>query len=191
MNGLNPNESGRPDMYVKIKTADICTKGRHPEDILSNLCGNDFCFDGVQCGCMESFLQALKYKDVELQRKICLMKADEARRYSTSDWQKEQMLWWKEQPINRQLPEFMALVCNAYEQMYLWCERFRDALMSTMGKQLLYDSGRNDPHEAILTDMEFCNILTDLRESRKKEYGRCIYARRWPNSYGVDEDYEF
>jgi len=45
---------------VRIKAANICAKGSHPEDILSNLCGNDFCFDDVQCGCMESFLQSLK-----------------------------------------------------------------------------------------------------------------------------------
>ena len=176
---------------IVIKTTDICAKGSHPEDILSNLCGNDFRFDEVSCGCMEGFLQSLKYQDMEIQRKICGMKGTEARQHSISEWQESQTVWWKGHAINRQSSEYNQLVRNAYVAMYLWCGRFRDALMSTVGKQLLYDSGRNDSHKTILTDQEFCKILTDLREERKDEYKRVLYPRMWPNWCGVEEDYIF
>lgn len=174
-----------------IKSADIHTKGRPPEDILSNLCGNDFCFDDVQCGCMESFLRALNYRDMELQRKICFMTACESEKYVSSEWQKGQTLWWKGEPIDRHSPEYAALIRGAYTAMYLWCGRFRDALMRSGEKRLIYDTGNDDPTKTILTDQEFCEVLTEMREARKAEYGNGWYPRMWPNSYGVDEDYDY
>ncbi len=176
---------------VRIKAANICTKGRHPEDILSNLCGNDFCFEDVQCGCMESFLQSLKVQDEQLQREICLCKAYELEKYSIPDWNGSQSLWWKGRQIDRYSTKYMRLLRKAYKEMYLWCARFRDALMATEGKQLIYDSGETDPDKTILTDEEFCAILTCLRKRKIVEYKICKYPRIWPNSYGIDEDYEF
>ena len=176
---------------IIIKTTDICAKGSHPEDILSNLCNNSFFFDGIQCEGMEGLLQSLKYQDIELQRKVCLMTGNEAQQHSISDWQKGQIVWWKGRAINRQSPGYHQLVYNAYAEMYLWSVRFRDALMSTVGKQLLYDSGKKGSYKTILTDQEFCKMLTDLREDKKDEYKRVGYPRLWPNWYGVEEDYIF
>lgn len=90
--------------------------------------------------------------------------------------------------MDRQSTEYLEFVIEAYQSMFLWCARFRDALMKTDGKHLLYDSGKKDPYKTILTDQEFCKILTDLRERHKGE--SLNYPRMWPNSYGVDEDYE-
>lgn len=174
---------------IKIKSSDISTIGRHPEDILSNLCGNDFCIDDVQCGCMESVLQSLAFRDDYVQHKICRMKSMELNNVTNNcEWQKDQIVWWKGLPMDRQSPEYLDFISEAYQSMFLWCGRFRDALMGTVGKQLLYDSGKNDPNKTILTDHEFCKILTDLREFHK---GKSLnYPRMWPNSYGVEEDYE-
>lgn len=172
-----------------IKSKDVHPQGRPPEDILSNLCHNDFCYDKVQCSSMESFLLSLKYQDEKLQHDICFTDSKYLSEYDTSDWQKDQILWWKGLPINRQSPEYLKFISDAYKEMYLWCGRFRDALMATLGKQLSCDSGRKDPYKAILTDEEFCKILTDLREEKKDDYKKYSYPRRWPNSYGVDEDY--
>lgn len=174
-----------------IKSADIHTKGRPPEDILSNFCVNDFCFDDVHCGCMESFLRSLSWKDAKLQRSICFSKADWSDRYISSEWQVDQTLWWKGEPIGRHSPEYAALIRGAYMAMFLWCARFRDALMGSVGKRLVYDTGCNDATKAILTDREFCEMLTEIREANKDEYGKVIYPRMWPNSYGVDEDYDY
>lgn len=182
--------SGNPQV-IYIKNANICTQGRHPEDILSNLCGNDFCFEGVQCGCMESFLQSLKVKDQQLQRKICECKVHELYLYSIPDWNSSLPLWWKGREIERHSTQYVEFLGEAYRAMFLWCKRFRDALMSTAGKQLLYDSEASDTNQAVLTDQEFCEILTHLRDTHIEEYKNCLYPRMWPNSCGVDEDYEF
>lgn len=175
--------------FIEIKTSDIRPQGRHPEDILSNLCCNDFCFDDVQCGCMEGFLQSLKYRDEKRQRAVCLMGGMDARRQSISDWQKDQIVWWKGRAIHRQSSKYRQLVRDAFTAMYAWSARFRNVLMSTEGKELRYNSGKQDPYKTILTDQEFCKILTDLRVSKKMEYKSVRYPRLWPNSYGVEEDY--
>ncbi len=171
---------------IEIKTDNICAKGRHPEDILSNLCNNDFCFDGVQCGCMESFLQSLKCQDADEQRKICILGGGEIKEHPIYSKETDKTFWWKGRSFERNSPEFEDLIRSAFEAMYLWCGRFRDALMATLGKQLRYDSCTGN---TILTDQKFCKILIELRENRKDEYKQCIYPRLWPNSYGVDEDY--
>lgn len=176
--------------FVDIKTANICPQGRHPEDILSNLCHNDFCFDDVQCGSMEGFLQSLKYQDVELQRKICLMGGMEAQEYSTSDWQKDQIVWWKGTAIDRQSEEYGQLVRRAYQAMFEQNEQFRTALMSTRGQKLFHSRGESNPFKTVLTENELCRILTDLRDNYdKRDKGIALRKRVYVDMDNVLVDF--
>lgn len=177
------------DKIIDIKVKDINPVGRHPEDILSNLCNNGFCLDGLQCGCMEAFLQSLSYKNEVTQRKVCVSDGREISRYINLDWQKDQTVWWKGHPYNRHESEYLKLVRCAFEEMYLWSARFRNVLMSTVGIKLICSNGNQDPFKTLLTDDEFCKILTQLRDSKIEDYKRYRYPRMWPNSYGVEEDY--
>lgn len=44
------------DYYDPVtKTLDIHSNGLYPSNVLSNLCGNEFRFDGMVCGSMEFF----------------------------------------------------------------------------------------------------------------------------------------
>lgn len=177
------------DKIINIKVKDINPVGRHPEDILSNLCNNGFCLDGIQCGCMEAFLQSLSYKDEVTQRNVCESDGHEISRYINLEWQKDQIVWWKGRPYNRHEPEYLKLVSSAYEEMYLWSARFREVLMSTVGMNLVCSSGNQDPFKTLLTDEEFSKVITQLRDSKLEEYKCCRYPRMWPNSYGIEEDY--
>ena len=116
---------------------------------------------------MEGFLQSLKYKDIEEQRYICRLSGKEAKRMTTADWQEDQTVWWKGQTIDRQSDSFLTLVKAAYKAMFEQNESFRTALMSTRGKALYHSQGEQDPHKTILTEQEFCGILTDLRDNEK------------------------
>lgn len=42
------------------KAIDIWSKSQYPANVLSNLYDNSFCYDSVECGSMEGFLQSLK-----------------------------------------------------------------------------------------------------------------------------------
>lgn len=144
---------------------DIWSKSPYPANVLSNLHDNKFCYDGIECNSMEGFLQSLKQKDVEKQRQVCNMTGKEAKRMTNTDWQINQTVCWKGHAINRQSEVFITLVKNAYEAMFEQNERFRIALMSTHGKMLYHSQGEQDSHKTILTEQEFCGILTELRDN--------------------------
>lgn len=184
--------SDNADNEIVIKVKDIHPEGRHPEDILSRLCNNDFCYENVQCGCMEAFLLSLRYQDPEIQRKVCRMDSSDLSHflkwYPAPDWIEKQILWWKGDPMKRDSREYQRLIFEAFSEMFVWSARFRFVLMQTENKKLIYNSGNHDPSKSLLTDEEFCDILTKLRRDRRSTNWQNI-PRLWPNSYGVEEDY--
>ncbi len=150
------------------KAVDIWSKSPYPADVLSNLHSNGFRFDGMVCGSMEGFLQSLKHQNPDKQRQICSMKGRKARNMSARDWQTDQIVWWKGKNIDRQSGEFMELVGRAYRAMFEQNKSFRTALMSTRGMELYHTRGEHNPFKTILTEKEFCSILTDIREQYDK-----------------------
>lgn len=158
------------------KAIDIWSKSKYPAYVLSNLYDSIFIFDDVECHSMEGFLQSLKYQDEGKQRQICKLKGMDAKRMSLSNWQRDQIVWWKGKPINRQSDVFMKLITEAYTALFQQNQYFRDALLSTKGKRLLHSRGKKDPHETILTEQEFCAILTELRDSDRTIGNGCSYT---------------
>lgn len=61
--------------------------------------------------------------------------------------------------------EFAALVRQAYNAMFEQSEGFRTALMATCGMTLYHTKDESNPYKTILTEQEFCSILTELREN--------------------------
>ena len=160
-------------LYIKWlvwrgKAVDIWSKTEYPADVLSNLCSNGFRFDGMMCGSMEGFLQSLKQKDKDKQRQICSMKGKNAKKMTSTGWQTDQTVWWKGNPIDRQSADYYSFVSAAYLAMFEQNERFRTALMSTRGMTLFHSRGEQNPYKTILTEHEFCQILTDLRDNYDK-----------------------
>ncbi len=156
-------------LYVKWriysgKAIDIWSKSAYPADVLSNLHGNEFCFDGIICGSMEGFLQSLKYKDPDMQKHICSMKGKNAKNISICDWQTNQTVWWRGKAIDRQSKEFLVLVRRAYQAMFEQNKNFRSALMSTRGMTLYHTRGEHNSFKTILTENEFCSVLTNIRD---------------------------
>jgi len=165
------------DLYIKWqvwrgKALDIWSFSTYPSHVLSNLCSNKFFFEGVCCNSMEGFLQSLKCKDPNRQRQICEMKGRNAKMKSTTTWQADQIVWWKGVAINRQSKDYLDLISRAYKEMFEQNERFRTALMLTRGMKLYHSRGEQDSYKTILTEAEFCSILTEIRDAydmRKKE----------------------
>lgn len=160
-NGHQLNDFYDPD----TNTLDIRSNGLYPSNVLSNLCSNGFRFDGMVCGSMEGFLQSLKHQDRDKQRQICSMKGGNARKHSVTSWQTDQIVWWKGQAYDRQSEEYQKLIRRAYQAMFDQSERFRAALMQTRGITLIHSSGEKSPYKTILTEQEFCQILTEMRDN--------------------------
>ena len=157
------------DFYdPETNTLDIRSNGLYPSGVLSNLCSNGFRFDGVVCGSMEGFLQSLKQQEKSKQLQICQMKGGNARKHSVTSWQTDQIVWWKGQVYDRQSEEYQKLIRKAYQAMFDQSERFRAALMQTRGITLIHSSGEENPFRTILTEEEFCQILTEMRDNYDK-----------------------
>ena len=167
------------------KAIDIWSKSGYPADVLSNLHSNGFRFDGMVCGSMEGFLQSLKHKDIDKQRRICSMKGRNAKKMSVNDWKTDQIVWWKGQPIDRQSDAFLEHVSRAYQAMFEQNKSFRSALMSTRGMALYHTRGERNSFNTILTEKEFCNILTKIREQYDK---RDKQVERYRKRIFVDMD---
>lgn len=156
-------------IYAKIlirfgKAIDIWSGNPYPSYALSNLCHNEFDFEGVHCGSMEGLLQAIKWRDEKVQLAKCAMEGRRAKKRSTSEWQAHQLIYWKGKSMQRQSPEYWTFLQKAYEAMFQQCERFRKALLLTKGKKLYHLKGVKNPTKTILTEKEFCTLLTELRD---------------------------
>lgn len=143
---------------------DISSVRKGPAGILSNFTENHFIFDGIECRSMEGFLQSLKHKDPLVQKTICTLIGKYAKRKSEHGWKETQTVHWKGKPINRQSEEFESLVQEAYKAMAEQCAQFRNALFATGKKRLYHSIGEQDASKTILTEKEFCTILTELRK---------------------------
>lgn len=146
---------------------DIHSKGSWPSYALSNFYPHQFEFDGVQCGSMEGFLQSLKTNDKDRQILVCALSKKEAKQRSTDTWKKEQNVYWNGKTYNRHGNQFQFLIRRAYRAMMKQCPRFRDSLAASGSKKLFHSIGKTNPRETILTENEFCSILTELRKQIK------------------------
>lgn len=89
----------------------------------------------------------------------------EAEIRSTDTWKNEQNVFWKGHIYNRHGNQSQFLVRRAYRAMMKQCPKlFHDALKATGTKRIFHTIGNPNPHKTILTEKEFCDILTELRQ---------------------------
>ncbi len=178
-NATTRNDHQMNDFYdPETNTLDIRSNGLYPSGVLSNLCSNGFRFDGVVCGSMEGFLQSLKQQEKNKQLQICQMKGGNARKHSVTSWQTDQIVWWKGLAYDRQSEEYQKLIRRAYQAMFDQSERFRAALMQTRDITLIHSSGEESPYKTILTEQEFCQILTEMRDNYDKRDKGIVHKKR-------------
>jgi TPR repeat protein len=184
------------NLYVKLlcwggRAIDIRLANKYPSNMLSNLCEHVFVMDGIRCRSMEGFLQSLKVKDREEQRRICSLSGKEAKRSSTEEWKARQILYWQGGEIRRESPDFKALILRAYSFLFAYDKSFREALLSTRGKILCHTLGKQNPKETILTEKEFCDTLAALRdpESMVKLMESFIAEGYYKASYDLGQMY--
>ncbi len=150
--------------YDVDKVVDIYSNGTWEESELSNFCTSNFYFDGVLCVSMEGFIQALKTPDQNEQIRICGLKGNQAKRagQTVPNFDGEH-LFWKGETINRFSEEYHTLVRRAYHARFEQDEDFRNALKTSMHKNLIHTIGNNDPKITILTTDEFIGFLRELQ----------------------------
>lgn len=135
------------------------------ESKLSNFNPYPFTIDGVECASMEGFLQSLKIDEIPVQHAICQLSGRIALRAGRQlpDWRPHQTLYWNGIGYNRDSEGYIALVTRAYNELADQCEEFRTWLLSTGLAKLTHKVGKACINDTILTEREFCTILTDIR----------------------------
>lgn len=151
------------------KAVDISSDGSYPGDVLSNFTPYTFTFRGIEFTSMESLLQGLKFEGVETQNSVFQRVGVKAKlRGKKRKWYLDQTLYWQGIPMKRDSDEYKNIVREAF---YALAENidFQKALLATGDKTLYHTMGKSDPTRTILTEDEFCSILTEVRTALKRK----------------------
>lgn len=160
-------------IYVKWlcligKAIDISSTSKFPAGYLSNFTPYTFTFRGIEFTLMESLLQGLKFEGVETQNSVFQRVGVKAKlRGKKRKWYLDQTLYWQGTPMKRDSEEYKNIVREAF---YALAENidFQQTLLATGDKRLYHTMGKSDPTRTILTEEEFCDILTEVRTSLKE-----------------------
>lgn len=150
---------------------DISHSSPHPFYKLSNFAVNPFVIDGVEVSSMEGFLQSLKFRDAEKQKEVCALSALQANEMGENEvkWKKHQELWWNGRPYRRLRREYLDLLDRAYYLMMDANPSFATALKLTGDEELTHEIGEKSRRSFVITQREFCLLLTRLRHSLKPD----------------------
>ena len=160
-------------IYVKWlcligKAIDISSTSKFPAGYLSNFTPYKFTFCGFVFPSMVSPLQGLKFEGVETQNSVFQRVGVKAKlRGKKRKWYLDQTLYWQGTPMKRDSEEYKNIVREAF---YALAENidFQQTLLATGDKRLYHTMGKSDPTRTILTEEEFCGILTEVRTSLKE-----------------------
>lgn len=147
------------------KAIDISSDKRYPGAMLSNFTPYEFTFRGRKFVSIEGLLQGMKFEDIEKQNRAFAKVGVKAKSYGKkSKWYIEQTLYWQGTPMKRDSEEYKNIVREAF---YALAENidFQQTLLATGSKRLYHTMGKSDPTQTILTEEEFCGILTEVRTS--------------------------
>lgn len=114
---------------------------------------------------MEGLLQSLKFKDPEMQKRICTLVGIKAKLAGRNkNWYSTQTLWWQGTPIRRDSDEYQELLDEAYQALFRQNEKARKALLATGDAVLKHSIGKRKINKTVLTQREFCSRLTNIRQ---------------------------
>ena len=157
------------DWDSKTETIDISYKDNLSAP-LSNLFPHKFVIDGVECKSMESFIQSLRERDVQLQKSICSdysgMMAYKMR-LALNDWRKEGDVYWQGKTICRFSDEYTELISRAYNCLFEQNILFKTVLERFKKHHLIHSIGCDDISETLLTEHEYRYQLNRLKEKIK------------------------
>ena len=137
----------------------------YPAGALSNFAAHPFTLDKVLISSMEGFLQSLKFSNPDMQAHICTLVGFAAKKAGAKkNWQRTQTLYWREKAIKRESEEYNGMIERAYTTMFEQNMSARKALLATNQAKLTHTMGRRKKNETVLTQREFCGILTQCRQ---------------------------
>lgn len=137
--------------------------------LLSNLYPYEFEFRGFRLQSIESFFQATKFKDPDLQRLVFNYKGTDAyhiQAASAYNWKETGILYWQGTPVNRFGEDYAALVDEAYISA-AQNPLYRQALKNVT-KPIIHSIGNTSMTESIFAREEFERQINSLSQFIKQ-----------------------
>jgi len=133
--------------------------------ILSNLYPHDFFLDGVMCGSMEGFLQAIKLPDRESRVLMADFSGYDAWKLGQmgNSWKDNQVLYWDDKEFKRNSKAYLDLITRAYDACFEQNPKFVQAIMDSKNAILTHHMGKTDPRDSVLTQTEYIFQIYRLR----------------------------
>ena len=137
--------------------------------LLSNLYPYEFEFRGFHLQSIESFFQATKFKDPEIQRLVFNYKGTDAyhiQAASAYNWKEKGILYWQGTPLNRFGEDYAALV----DEVYISAAQnpfYRQALKNVT-KPIIHSIGQTSKNESIFAREEFERQINSLSQFIKQ-----------------------
>lgn len=127
--------------------------------ILSNLYPKSFIMDGIHFASIEGFLQGLRVKNPEEQKKVFNMSGVPAKAIGKLHPIKNNTLYYVGKPFDRYSNYYQQLLNRAYNCCFFQSEVFYNALKGTAELEYIHSIGKNDKSQTILTNDEFLSRL--------------------------------
>ena len=136
----------------------------YPAGSLTNLSPHGFILDDVKIASMEGFLQALKFKEPEMQAVVCSLSGMAAKmRGAGKPWQRSGKLHWKGVAVDRFGPDYQKLLDRAYDALTDQNQGFRKALLASGNATFSHSLGKRKEQDTVLTQREFTSRLSRAR----------------------------
>ena len=135
----------------------------YPSNALSNFTPHPFTIDGIECNSMEGFLQAMKFKNPDMQAEVCKLIGLKAKfKGKPKKWWIDQKLYWQGVEYDRHSQEYQDLLDRAFNELSK-NTGFKKALIASGNSVLTHSMGKTDESKTILTTREFCSRLVKIR----------------------------
>jgi predicted NAD-dependent protein-ADP-ribosyltransferase YbiA (DUF1768 family) len=152
-----------------VETLNISARSEDPRArALSNFAPFSFCLDGTLFASREGFIIALMLEDRSFERfKTIVLAGFEAKKMAK--FAKREFIWWERQRFKFRGPEHVALIERGIRACFVQNPQLMKLLLETEGLTLIHDLGRPESSKTSLPAVEFCAILTSIREERLQE----------------------
>ena len=158
------------NVFVAHEVVDINFSGEYPSYPLSNLYQCPFYFDGVYCATREGLLQAFKTKVINEQVRLCTLSGHNAQKAGQeyNNWKDNQILYWNGKSFERDSDEYLDLLKQVFNPENMSLDIIV-ALLATNNRKLIHSVGKSDMIDTVLTEQEFCSLMTSARIKLKEK----------------------
>lgn len=153
-------------------SADIYMTSDKPWNRLSHLYDNGFSIGDTEFTSMESFLQGIKFKNIQRQAEVFKMTGKDAKRAGKHHnlWKITGNLYYKGTRFKRNSEDYQLILDSVYYSLYEQNAEFRHALIATGLRSLEHSLGKKSKRATVLTREEYLFRLNLLRDIEFNKY---------------------